>query len=60
MTNINPFDPPALIKTPPVSAPQTVRTARGTAPPPLPAGRPLRIPLFDDDEDDDRDVKPSN
>jgi hypothetical protein len=46
MIHVNPFDPPPLVKTPPQSA-SNATTGRS---PPLPAGRPLRIPVFDDGE----------
>jgi hypothetical protein len=46
--SINPFDPPALIKTLPPSAPN--RATAGYTPPPLPKGREIRIPVFDDGE----------
>jgi hypothetical protein len=52
--SINPFDPPPLVKTLPPSASGTLSPR---ALPPLPKGREIRIPVFDDGE---RDTSPSN
>lgn len=48
--SFNPFDPPPLIKTPPRSAPN-IGEERKLKPPP---GRPVRVPIFDDGERDER------